>query len=285
MRKYLNILVAYDGSDSGRNALKQAIRLQKEADGCRVRVLNVIYPFEADTEFIGTGDIHGALREAAEKILEEAREIARAEGGTIDVEIRQGLEYECIVEAADAEKCDLVVVGRRGIRRIERMLVGSVASRVIGHTERDVLVVPGGSNIGWDNVLLATDGSEYSRMATDHAIQFTRSYGGDLSVVSVVDVNDEIYALAPETVERLENHAREVIDEVGNKANTSEVKTFTHLREGDADEKINELAAETKADVIFMGSHGRKAIKRLLMGSVTERVIGHTRVPVFVVKG
>ena len=56
------------------------------------------------------------------------------------------------------------------------------------------------------------------------------------------------------------------------------------MREGNAYEKIVDIADEQNADIIFMGSHGRTGIKKLLMGSVTEKVIGHASCPVIVVR-
>ena len=62
------------------------------------------------------------------------------------------------------------------------------------------------------------------------------------------------------------------------------MKAETFVGEAEADEAIVNLAKEQKASVIVVGSHGRTGLKRLLMGSVTENVIGHAPCPVLVVK-
>ena len=105
-------------------------------------------------------------------------------------------------------------MGRRGTSRFERSLIGSVAARVIGHSGKDVLVVPSDTVIGWKNILLATDGSKYSHVATDKAIDFAKSYGGELMAISIVDVPAEFYAEAPKAVEDMTHKAKEFVADV-----------------------------------------------------------------------
>jgi nucleotide-binding universal stress UspA family protein len=274
------ILVAYDGSDSSKNALRQAVKLA-EAEKCTIKVLNVML----SSEEIGVDVMgHGVVKEPSARMLAEAETIAMNEGGKVETTIEQGIPHEEIVKTADAGDCDLIVMGRRGLSRLERMLMGSVTERVIGHTERDVLVVPRDAAVGWEKVLVATDGSRYSEAAVERAIDFAKTHGGSMIAVSVVDVTEEFYAQAPDAVEKMENKAGEMLEEVKKKAGASNVKIETHVREGDAHRKIVELAGEKNADVIFMGSHGRKGLKKFLMGSVTEKVIGLASCPVIVVK-
>lgn len=70
-----------------------------------------------------------------------------------------------------------------------------------------------------------------------------------------------------------------------NKAETKDVATSTFVGEGEAFEVITKLSRKESIDVIIMGSHGRTGLKRLLMGSGTEKVIGYAPCPVLVVKG
>ncbi len=68
------------------------------------------------------------------------------------------------------------------------------------------------------------------------------------------------------------------------KAELDGVRAETFVGESEAFQVINKLAREQKANMIIMGSHGRTGLRRLLMGSVTEKVIGHAPCPVLVVK-
>ena len=75
-----------------------------------------------------------------------------------------------------------------------------------------------------------------------------------------------------------------ISDDVKNKAASEGVKAEGIVQEGEAYKNIIDIAGKKKAGAIIMGSHGRTGLKRLLMGSVTERVIGHAPCPVLVVK-
>lgn len=86
-------------------------------------------------------NIDELLKGQGEKILAEAREIAESEGVTIRTRLEEGEPFEKIIEVTQEENCDLIVMGRRGITRLERALMGSVTARVIGHTPCPVMIV------------------------------------------------------------------------------------------------------------------------------------------------
>jgi nucleotide-binding universal stress UspA family protein len=131
---------------------------------------------------------------------------------------------------------------------------------------------------------LTTDGSKYSEAATESAINFAKSYGGELMVLSVVEVTEEFLARAPEIVEDMVKKAKGFVEDVRKKAEEYNIKTTSFVREGETYKIITNFAREQKADIIFMGSHGRSGITKLFMGSVTERVIGHAKCAVLVWK-
>lgn len=283
MGKYKKILIAVDGSESGRNALHQAFKLANE-EKCWITVTAVVPPYEGDIETTGIRDIRAALRKPCQDVLAEVEKVAKTERMLVKTVCEEGEVYERIVDLAEAENCDVIVMGRRGLRPIERALVGSVTARVIGHTQRDVLVVPKGAAVGWNTIVLATDGSRFSKAATERAIDFAKAYGGSLKVISVVDVPTEFYAEAPQAVDDLVVKAKEYTAGVKQAAERAGVAVETFIGEAEAYQAINNLAREQKADMIVLGSHGRTGIRRLLMGSVTEKVIGYAVCPVLVVK-
>ena len=261
MARYRKILVAVDGSESSRNALRQAFRLAVD-EKCWITVTSVIPPYTGDLDLTGVGDIRASLARPCE----------------------EGETYERIVDLADAENCGIIVMGRRGADRFERALMGSVTARVIGHTQRDVLVVPGSARLGWKKILVGTDGSRFSKAATDKAIDFAQSYGSELTVISIVDVPAEFHAEAPAAVEDLIRKAREYTAAVKKQAEAAGVPTETFIGEAETWEAIVNAAQEQAVDLVVMGSHGRTGLRRLLMGSVTEKVIGNAPCPVLVVK-
>ncbi|MGW8160987.1 MAG: universal stress protein [Desulfobulbales bacterium] len=282
MANYRKILVAYDGSASARNALAVASRLAKE-DKSWIKVLTVLPGYAGDLELIGISRIKETIEGPGNKLLQEARGIADLEDVPILTNMAQGEPYEKIVRVADDENCDLIVMGRHGINKLARALVGSVTARVIGYTQKDVLVVPDGTTLTRKNILLATDGSPSCEAAADRAIDIAKEQSANLMALSVVYTNDAYLAMAPGIVDGLIAKTKEQLAAIVQKGRDAGVEIQTVVREGEAYEAITSLAQENNIDLIVMGSHGRKGLQRLLMGSVTEKSIGYATCPVLVV--
>ncbi len=283
MGKYRKILVSLDGSESGRNALIQSFALARD-EKCWLTAATVVPGIDGDLELVGIGDVREAMRKPGEIILAGARALAEAERLPLKTVLEEGEAWERIVHLADDERCDLIVMGRRGLRRLERVLIGSVTARVIGHTDRDVLVVPQGTALSFKRILVATDGSSTSNAGADHAINVAASYGGELFALSVVDLPDEAYADAPKVADQLLAKAKGYVAAVKAKADAAGVPCTVVTLEGPVHEVVTRIAREREVGMIVTGSHGRTGLSRLLMGSVAEKVIGYALCPVLVVK-
>jgi nucleotide-binding universal stress UspA family protein len=283
MGRYRKILVAIDGSESSIHALKESFKLA-ENEGSWITAISVVPPYQGDLEFVGIGNMRTSMRKPYEEALSKAKELAEEQKAPIKTVCEEGEPHEKIVEIAEAENYDLIVMGRTGLHHLERVLVGSATAKVIGYSPKDVLVIPINTSVGWQRALLATDGSRYSNTATERAINFVKSYGGELNIISIVDVPAEFYAESPKTVEDLINKAKVYVEDAKRQSEISGIKTKTFVREGEAYRVIADFARQENINIIVMGSHGRTGLKRLLMGSVTERVIGHAPCPVLVVK-
>lgn len=285
MGRYRRILVAVDGSESSKNAFRQACRIALD-DGTWLTVITTIPSYEDLFQMPSIQEkVSMALRAEGEKIVAGIKRIAAEENAYIKILLEEGTPFDTIIDTAEEGSYDLIVMGRLGSKRIEKALVGSVTARVIGNSQRDVLVFPLNSKIGWKNILLATDGSKYSISATNKAVAIAKSYGGEIKAVSVVDVTEEFQTEAPEAVDRLITGAKGFVEEVKKKAKAEGVETEPLVKEGHTYKVITDLAREFTSDIIIMGSHGRTGIKRLLMGSVTEKVLGYAPCPVLVIRG
>jgi len=279
--RYRKILVAFDGSTPARSALSVAAGIARNEQSW-VKVVAVVPRYDGDLELIGVSNIRETITGPGKKILEEAKSAAEETGVHILTDLEQGEPYERIVHVAEEERCDLIVMGRRGAQSLERELMGGVTARVIGHTSRDVLVVPRGTEVRWDRILVAADGSSSSRAAVDLAIDLAGEHGSALTAVNVVYTNDEFLALAPSLVEDLVEKGRASLEEVKKAAAAKNVVAEIVVREGEPYRAITTVAAEMPAGLIIMGSEGRRGLRKVLMGSVTERTIGYATCPVLV---
>jgi nucleotide-binding universal stress UspA family protein len=140
---YKSILVCYDGSDNAMRALLRGVSLARER-GCKLSVV-----VAADTlsrhartleryyEYL-RADILGEARE----FLSRAMETAKSEGiPSVQGSVEEGYPADMITAKASEIDADLIIVGRRGVRGIQRLLLGSVSSSVVDNSACDVLVV------------------------------------------------------------------------------------------------------------------------------------------------
>ena len=144
-------------------------------------------------------------------------------------------------------------------------------------------MVPEGARLDWQRILVATDGSESSAAAVEHAIAVCREHASSLAAVSVARTDEEMFALAPEYVEAMIEKARGYLQDIVRRGTDENLQVETFVREGEPYAEILKVAEEIKASCIIMGTHGRKGLRRLLMGSVTERTIGYAKCPVIII--
>ena len=135
-----------------------------------------------------------------------------------------------------------------------------------------------------ENLLLSTDGSEYSEGAVREAVNLAKMTSGSLTAVAVVETNPEYEALAPDRADMADQKTREYLDIVKKMASLEGVECETLAFHSESVFKvIVEEAEKRNIDMIVMGRRGRTGLKRLLMGSVTAKVIGHSPCNVLVV--
>ena len=142
-RPYRKILVGYDDSDNAKRAPGKAIELAKMSGGeLTIVVAADTISYAAHSMGHSYGVFHNDMVEHARNLLSEASDSARQVVNRRTYgSVEQGRPADMILAKASEIKADLIVVGRRGIRGIERFLLGSVSSSVVSHSECDVLVV------------------------------------------------------------------------------------------------------------------------------------------------
>ena len=146
----------------------------------------------------------------------------------------------------------------------------------------------------YQRILVATDGSALSKKAVKHAISLAASTGASLVALKVVprypvSFFDGSATLSVETVSEAEKKwvtdAETQLDAVAKEAQAAGVKTKTAVVKSDLiAESIISAARKHKADLVVMASHGRKGLKRILLGSEALAVLTHSEVPVLILR-
>jgi nucleotide-binding universal stress UspA family protein len=146
----------------------------------------------------------------------------------------------------------------------------------------------------YDKILVATDGSSLSKKAVSSAISLAALTGASLVALKVIPRYPQSYfegglALQAAEVGRIEkqwaDEGQAVVDEVKKLAEFQGVKTRPLTVKSDiVSEAVIATAKKNKCDLIVMASHGRKGVKRLLLGSETNQVLAHSHIPVLVLR-
>lgn len=146
----------------------------------------------------------------------------------------------------------------------------------------------------YQRILVPTDGSPLSKKAVRSAVELAAAVGAEVVALNVVPRYPVSYfegaiSLAPAEVSRVEKqwaeHGQALADEVARAGGRAGVKVkAVTVRSDLVAEAILAAARKNKCDLVVMASHGRKGLKRLLLGSETQHVLTHGNIPVLVLR-
>ncbi len=264
------LLVASDRSLFSEGAISAAIAFAKNCSS-KLYVMTIV---ETNPEYETTGaEYLQKEKEEAVHYLASLKARALEQIPSCEAIFRLGNSASrLIVEEAAQKRADMIVVGRRGRSGLEKVLLGSVAAKVIGHAPCKVLIAPRAARIMFKNILIATDGSDHARLASAEAIEIAKRCESRLIAVSV--------ALSENGKEKARAYAGEVVSA----AQKAGLHAETVVLVGKPHEVIADTAKGMGVDLIVVGAYGKTGLKKLLMGSTTEKLIGLTTCAVLVAK-
>lgn len=140
--------------------------------------------------------------------------------------------------------------------------------------------------MSYQKILIALDNSEHSMRAAEKGLELAHLLNAQVGLVFVVDISKVLGSIdtgvvSAELVPILKIEAKQTLDQLAAKHNEKGMMKFTP--EGRPAEAILETAKSWEADLIVMGTHGRTGLMHLLLGSIAEYVVRHSKIPVMVV--
>ncbi len=298
-QRTLNVVVAYDFSESGDAALRWTSFLS-EIGPCRITVVYVAWPPEVGGRFgAGYDQAHPYYPSEVEKLLkrdlqEKCEEVLGKTKLRFRVAAGLGRPDPQLIEIAANEKADVIVVGtnqRRGLARL-----GSVSRAVLHHAPLNVACIPiaaaepadRGSISRFKRVLVTTDFSKLGNRAIPFAYSTLRR-GGQVCLLHVVKATGRSLekAQAPEIKhsernDRLSAQLQALISpEAEARGISSQVELVEHSNVATA---ICQAAERFGADLICISSHGRSGLSKAILGSVSQDVMARSQRPVLVIR-
>ncbi len=301
----MKIIAAVDGTPNSEAALDALVGMNLPTD-TEIKLVTVVRSDETPLSFLWKGSSKGSLQqefvEASENALNQmVVELGKLiKGCKISAEVLQGDAKTQITEAAKKWGADLIIMGSRGNRGVDLIVLGSVSQGVIMQSPCPVIVVKPDDEYdlqkGFKNIIIAVDNSSYSQAALDWLKKFTWSSDTAFKLITVVpplsdaisDVGD--VARTSELSRQHEatiNSAKQELQAVANEL----AKTITggnisiEVGEGDPREAVLQMATVWGADLIVMGSHGRTGLTKLLIGSVSQAVALQSQCSVAIIRG
>lgn len=290
----MNILLAVDASSASQAVVNQVAARPWPA-GSQFQVLTVV----EDLEPWALGSIAEEVEACARQSADVAAKHLLAHGLKASITVAKGDPKTVILDHAAAMHADLIVLGASGLGAVERFLLGSVSRAVLRFAPCSVALVredlaERGAGL---KVLLAVDGSQGSRHATEAVAARPWPSGTEIRVFSVVELGMsalqgafEIPGLDTEHMESQRAAAmkrtEEAIDSALKILEAAGLTTSESISVllATPKELILQEAAEWPADWIVLGSHGSSGLSRFLIGSTSETVATHATCSVEVVR-
>lgn len=270
------ILLALDGSENAEKALPWVKRFAQPS------VAQVVLFRAVPEEGYPAAALPSRLKEARDYLFRFARDLNYA-GIPCKIAVKPGKVAPSIVKAAMDEECDLILLTTRGGSKVTRWLVGGVTEQVMRLSPFPVLVVRSQMRLGHQarvrRIVVPVDGSRLAESALPWAQQLAASFRAQLELVHVYPAfplgirakHGEAYAALRK---RMEFKIRQI--------RRSGLRASFRVLRGDAAERLIRFAGPK--DLIVTTTHGAGGFKRWIFGSVAEKVIHASPVPVLVFK-
>jgi nucleotide-binding universal stress UspA family protein len=299
--KFTHVLCPVDLSESSVGALACATAFARWYKA-RLTVLNVVPTF--DPMQVQSGQLGGPVSivrpVSREEVLAALRQAVDVAGGA---EVKATLAAEAgdpvatIVDQAVGRRADLIVMGTHGRSGFDRLLLGSVAEKVLRKAPCPILTVPphapvmAPTDVALRRILCPMDFSPSALQALGFALDLAQQGKGVVTVLHVIEwlTEDEPRANPHFNVTEFRRHLTEDAHERLRRLIPDDAKSRCAVEDvvviGRAHREIIQAAVANQADLIVMGAQGRGGVDLALFGSTTQQVVRAAGCPVLTVRG
>jgi nucleotide-binding universal stress UspA family protein len=297
---FQSLLVPLDGSEFSERTLPLAHGLAKATGAslhlAHVHVTHAPDHFLSNTQFQYEGldleEYESRYRDQEKTYLSQVER--RLAGAAVDSVLLEGSVAEQIAAYAADVGADMVVMTTHGHTGVSRMWLGSVADALIRHTTMPILVVHPGCDthvpkdaLSFKHILVPLDGSDLSASILPPAKMLAMATGARLTLLHVVSstavLGARIFPLMPDDISPAKEKARAHLESVADSLRSEGLDAAVHVQEHEAPARaIAALAESMGADLIALATHGYGGLKRALLGSVADKVLRSSSVPLLV---
>jgi nucleotide-binding universal stress UspA family protein len=296
-----SLLVPLDGSEFSERTLPLARGLA-ETTGAALHLahVHVAHPpdhFLSNTQFhyegLNLAEYDEQHRQQEQSYLAEV-ESRLGDSANVDTVLLEGNVAEKIAEYADEIEAGMVLMTTHGHTGVSRMWLGSVADAIIRQTTLPLLVIhpAHGGHVPQDvmsfkHILVPLDGSDLSTTILQPACDLARAAGARITLTHVVSstavLGARIFPLLPDDITPAMAKAQTYLESLADEIADDDLDVSVHVEEHEAPGRaIAHIAKKLDADVIAIATHGYGGLKRALLGSVADKVLRSSPLPLLV---
>lgn len=293
MPLFETIILPLDGSEPSASAIPYAAALG-ELTGASIVVLHVLEEmrpvFDAHRgEVVWISPDQSRAELEAPELLEEPIGRLRNDGLTVRAVFRLGDPDAEIRAEVERWPAPLIVMASHGRGGLERLLLGSVADRIVREVPAPVLVVPGvptaeqPARVQFRTILVPLDGSPLAERALPAAIELARLARAGLTLVRVVDTHKGL--AGGDELEQFEHEAEAYLRQKAETLAGPAGRTILwHVLSGKPSEQLRRFITARQADLVVMVTRGRGGLGRWLLGSVAEDLLTSRAAPLLLLR-
>lgn len=298
------LLVPLDGSDSSERSLPLARRLAREGSSTihlvQVHAPAVPGPLLSSTQFEYQGlDLEAYAERHREEMGAHLTPIAaalEADGVTVRPAVLEGRVVDELTDHAAAVEADLIVMTTHGRSGASRLWLGSVADGLVRHTHIPILMLRADETAEETaapdtvaHIMVPLDGSDLAERILAPAVALARATGARITLAHVISSNaalgTRLAPLLPDDIVRIRDQARGYLAQIAAGLTADGLQVETHIAEGESPAStITAAAKKVGADLIAIATHGRGGMRRAVLGSVADKVLRSSPLPLLVLR-
>ncbi|HYG76312.1 MAG TPA: universal stress protein [Planctomycetota bacterium] len=281
------VLCAIDLSSLTPHVLMTAAEVA-QAYGAKLVVLHAVEIWDRRYDFVVEEMARRIELEARAKVQAELAHLGPNPEVPVEVQVVKGHGYTAISSAVKSLRPDLVVIGSHGRKGIDRILLGSVADRVLRQSPASVLVVRPPKNPDFYTIACAVDFSDTSRQALERALDL--AVKDKVKAVKLIHVFEIpiIYIEAGMAYQSAFDHVMSIqkaeMEKFIEPYKDCGIAIDVTIEEGPTAPTILSFAERVGADLLVVGTHGRSRLGALLIGGISSKVVHRATMPVLAVK-
>jgi nucleotide-binding universal stress UspA family protein len=288
----VRVLVATDGSGDA-NAAVTFLHGFPLSPAARIRVLSVVTLPQSALDVPPVREYLDSLLAEARRHAESARAVLASRWPATEARVADGNPKDEILRVMEEWPANLVVLGARGLSGLRGLLLGSISLTVARHAHCPVLVVKGGAR-PLARALVAVDGSPDALLAVQFLASLPLARAVRIRLLGVLEAAGSAGAARPARGEvaaavaalRQERRAElhRALERAAAELEAGARRVSRAIVAGTPADAIAAAAGRLRPDLVVLGARGIGAVRRLLLGSVSDRVLREVRCPVLIVK-